>query len=138
MIKTTKLRGVGPSFSEFVEQRVSSVVLDCSAVVTVETFYKHWGIWQITFNANYGIRVLDELYLPEFWHCSIQASKDDHCYVVYEVIEGGWLSQQRTHSGLDFADPDLKEYLIGGDMDCVSVLSTKEPIITLVSPRSSD
>jgi hypothetical protein len=130
MNRATKLRGLGtPTPSK--EQRVLNVQLSDVLTILVQAFSPYDGEWRITFNSQVGIRVLDESNTPEFWHSSIEHLDSRSDYVVYEVVEGGWLGQQLPHSPIMQSGfyPGLKEYLVGGDTNCVSVLSEDEPIV---------
>lgn len=134
MKKTTKLRGLGsPTPSK--EQRVLSVELDGALTITVATFSPWDGQWRVIFNNPTGVRVLDERDTPEFWHISVELLDGTSNSVVYEVVEGGWLSQQLPHSPLMQSGfySSIKEYLVAGDADCVSVLSEDEPKILRIS-----
>jgi hypothetical protein len=79
--------------------------------------------------------VLDERDTPEFWHISVELLDGTSNSVVYEVVEGGWLSQQLPHSPLMQSGfySSIKEYLVAGDADLVSVLSEDEPKILRIS-----
>ena len=130
MTRTTKLRGLDcPTRSK--EQRVLSIVLDGALEILVQAFSPYDGEWKIVFDSQVGFRVLDERDTPEFWHNSIAYLDDRGDCVVYEVVEGGWLSQQLPHSPIMQSGfyPSIKEYLVGGDTYCVSVLSEIEPKI---------
>ena|GEM_PF-935296 len=85
---------------------------------------KGWSA-KVNFEATYGFRVLDEGDLSEFW--SVCTLKDGWCF---EVMEGGWnsLELKRAHfvSGKLY---DIKEYLIVGLNECVSVLGHEPPTI---------
>ena len=130
MEKTTRLRGVGsPSLSK--EQRVIRVELDGALTIVVQAFTPCDGEWKVIFDNPVGLRVLDERDAPEFWHVSVEYPYGEANTVACEVIEGGWLDQQRPHSPIMQSGfyASLKEYLIGGETNCVSVLSEAEPKI---------
>lgn len=71
-----------------------------------------------------GVRVLDEVDLTEF---------DDQCSLksgwIFEVLDGGWkaLELRRAHFLSARIYENLREFLIVGLNDCVSVLSRDEP-----------
>lgn len=48
---------------------------------------------------------------------------------LFRVLSGGWLEQERTRRESLLLDvyPEVKEYLIAGINDCVSVFSTEMP-----------
>ncbi|EHN67631.1 hypothetical protein CTATCC11996_01180 [Comamonas testosteroni ATCC 11996] len=112
-----------------------SVELDGALTITVATFSPWDGQWRVIFNNPTGVRVLDERDTPEFWHISVELLDGTSNSVVYEVVEGGWLSQQLPHSPLMQSGfySSIKEYLVAGDADCVSVLSEDEPKILRIS-----
>ena len=80
-----------------------------------------------------ALRVMDERDLMAFWPtCSTPNGW------LFEVTNGGWLSQERLRddSCIRFHDERLREFLVAGIEDCVSVLATLPPRVT--SPVNSD
>ncbi|TQM02375.1 hypothetical protein FB548_3761 [Pseudoxanthomonas sp. 3HH-4] len=81
---------------------------------------------QAIFRSACGYRVLSELDLTEFW--SKLSLKDGW---LFEVQSGGWLDLElsRPHftSGRLY---ELREYLVVGVSDCVSILAQLPPEIT--------
>jgi hypothetical protein len=80
----------------------------------------------VVFEDVWGYRVLDERDLNEYWpSCSAQNGR------LFEVGEGGWLSQEKLRRGFLSGDvvKNLKEFFVGGIDDCVSVLCTAEPAV---------
>jgi hypothetical protein len=77
-----------------------------------------------------GFRVLDEGDLLEFWPtCS--SAKD----WIFQISEGGWFDQERLRAGFIRGDlKEIREYLIGGINDCVSVFSWTPPELRLCTP----
>ena len=87
---------------------------------------------EVRFAEVEGFRVLDERDLPEFWpSCSSPAGG------IFEVSAGGWLSQEMERPGCLVAhmNSGLKEYLVTGVNECVSVLTTATPEIILQAFR---
>lgn len=80
----------------------------------------------LKFESFYGFRVLDELDLTEFWtQCTLVDGW------LFEVRSGGWkdLELQRP-TFISGQNEWVKEYLIVGLNECVSVLSKEHPSIT--------
>ncbi|MDR9850717.1 hypothetical protein [Herbaspirillum huttiense] len=80
----------------------------------------------VSFEAILGFRVLDELYLMEYWPgCS---TKNGWLFLIQQ---GGWADQERSRSGtcLHGLHPDVKEYLVTGINECVSVFSLEDPAV---------
>lgn len=79
----------------------------------------------IKFKDIEGFRVIDEGNLLEFWNPKI---KTDNW--LFKVNNGGWLDLEKSRkgfvSGVSPSD-NLKEYLVAGCNDCVSVLTLMEP-----------
>jgi hypothetical protein len=77
----------------------------------------------VTFQSPNGYRVLDEGDLLEFWpSCSSTNGW------LFEIINGGWLTQERKRSGFFSSnESDLEEYFIIGCNYCVSVLAWEKP-----------
>ena len=83
-----------------------------------------WDV-NLKFESFYGFRVLDELDLTEFWtQCNLMDGW------LFEVCSGGWkdLELQRP-AFLSGQNEWVKEYLIVGLNECVSVLSKEHPLI---------
>ena len=80
--------------------------------------------WRVRFYGASGVRVLDEGDLLEFWPaCSTPAGR------VFRIHSGGWrdLEAQRGGFLLQHTQPDIPEYFIAGDNECVSVFSHDAP-----------
>lgn len=84
----------------------------------------------IKFDRILGFRVLDEGDLLEFWND--QRPKG----WLWEVLENGWFDFEKTRDEFLSAchEDELKEYLILGINDCVSVLTLSTPIIINTTP----
>lgn len=91
----------------------------------VQVSSQAWDV-NLKFEAFYGFRVLDELDLTEFWtQCTLMDGW------LFEVRSGGWkdLELQRP-AFLSGQNEWVKEYLIVGLNECVSVLAKELPSIT--------
>lgn len=85
----------------------------------------------VSFDDTTGFRVLDERDLMEYWPvCSTPNGW------LFDIKEGGWLDQERLRIGNNMLSiyPDVKEYLITGINECVSVFSTVNPELTHYQP----
>jgi hypothetical protein len=82
----------------------------------------------VAFEGVTAFRVTDEGNLLNFWPTCSRANG-----WLFEVREGGWLSEQVGSAGnlIDAMNPRLREFLVTGDDDCVSVLSLTSPTVTL-------
>jgi len=71
-----------------------------------------------------AFRVLDERDLQEFWPACSSSTGG-----IFEVNAGGWLSHERQRPGsmLAHMHPQLREYLVTGQNECVNVLSSTAP-----------
>ena len=79
----------------------------------------------VDFEAVSGFRVLDERDLLEFWHPKVRQPG-----WLWNVTSGGWLSGESTRSGFSGTGTlAMREYLVAGINDCVSVFSGSEPIV---------
>ena len=77
----------------------------------------------VDFEGVSGIRVLDEGDLLEFWAPEVRQPG-----WLWQVVSGGWLNLESTRAGfLRQGVPGMKEYLVSGTNDCVSVFSGVEP-----------
>lgn len=92
---------------------------------------EHWEA-TISFPQTYGFRVLDELDLTEFWS---QCSLADGWF--FEVVSGGWkdleMTREHFYSG---RQAWVREYLVVGLNECVSVLSKEEPVFDVQVPSN--
>jgi len=81
----------------------------------------------VLFSDAQSFRVLNERDLNEYW--PIFSSPNGW---LFEISEGGWLSQEqeREESLTWQIIPDLREFLITGSHDCVSVLSCDAPMVS--------
>ncbi|MEC4089593.1 hypothetical protein [Pseudoalteromonas rubra] len=79
----------------------------------------------VDFEEVEGFRVLDEGQLLEFW------SEQTKYHWIFEIESNGWLSAEasrKTAPSLSEGE-DLKEYLVAGINECVSILSYKPPVV---------
>ena len=85
------------------------------------------------FEGVQAFRVLDERDLQEFWPACSSATGG-----IFEINGGGWLSQETLRPGsmLAHMNPQLKEYLVTGQNECVNVLANAAP--TIESTRGAD
>lgn len=97
--------------------------------LTIEMRSEHWDA-TVTFPQSYGFRVLDELDLTEFWpQCSLTNGW------LYEVFSGGWKDLEKTRDHFYSGRNEwVREYLIVGFNECVSVLTKDGPIISPGKP----
>eukprot|EP01031_Cornospumella_fuschlensis_P031367 gene31367-37908_t len=86
----------------------------------------------ISFPQSYGFRVLDELDLTEFWsQCSLVQGW------LFEVVSGGWKDLEMTRKHFYSGRSDwVREYLVVGLNECVSVLSKEEPVFEVQVPSN--
>ncbi|BET26677.1 hypothetical protein RGQ30_21780 [Limnobacter thiooxidans] len=92
----------------------------------VSVFSKQWNAC-VRFEWVHGFRVLDESDLTEFWqHCNLLNGW------VFEVLSGGWreLENQRENFITGKSDK-VKEFLIIGTNECISILSEQPPAISV-------
>lgn len=83
----------------------------------------------VDFEAVEGFRVLDEGQLLEFW------GDDSKDHWVFEVLDNGWLATEAARETAPFIaeNGQLKEYLVAGINDCVSILDYEYPRVTFKS-----
>lgn len=83
----------------------------------------------VDFEAVEGFRVLDEGQLLEFW------GDDAKNHWVFEVLDNGWLATEAARETAPFIaeNGQLKEYLVAGINNCVSILDYEYPRVTLKS-----
>jgi len=109
--------------------KVETVILN-SHGLSISMSSQHWDAI-LAFKQTYGFRVLDELDLTEFWsYCTLNDGW------LFEVNKGGWkeleLKHLHFHSG---REQWVREYLIDGLNECVSVLTKEEPSISVPLSR---
>lgn len=82
----------------------------------------------LDFDRVRGFRVLDEGDLLEFWGSETRAEG-----WLWAVESGGWLDQERRREGfVSGLSPSYREYLVGGQNDCVSVFSDVAPTLKAI------
>jgi hypothetical protein len=87
---------------------------------------------KVTFTQTYGFRVLDELDLTEFWS---QCSLRDGWF--FEVTANGWKTLELSRpTFLSGRQSWVREYLVVGRDECVSVLTKEEPTVTADTPSN--
>lgn len=82
----------------------------------------------VNFPGVEAFRVMDERDLMEYWpECSTPNGW------IFQIHEGGWLSQESERPGslIVHMNRGLKEYLVTGPNECVSILSTCTPEFTM-------
>ena len=80
---------------------------------------------QVLFETDWGFRVLGELDLSEFWR---NFSLRDGW--LFEVHAGGWLDLERTRPSFTSGRLyQLREYIVVGTGNCVSVIAEQAPDI---------
>ena len=79
----------------------------------------------VKFTDVQAFRVMDECHLLEYWPACSKGW-------LYEIQDGGWLSQEIQRSGSLIGDmtPGLREFIVTGCDDCVSVLGYEPPQVT--------
>ena len=79
----------------------------------------------VVFDSSRGYRVLDEVDLLEFWKPESRAEG-----WLWKVLKGGWFELESTRGGFVSGVTDgYEEYLILGENECVSVISSSPPVI---------
>ncbi|MBO2591354.1 hypothetical protein [Shewanella algae] len=80
----------------------------------------------VDFQEVEGFRVLDEGQLLEFW------GKESKDHWVFEVLANGWLAVESSRETAPAITEggQLKEYLVAGINECVSVMAFDHPKIT--------
>lgn len=74
----------------------------------------------VEFEEVAGFRVLDEGDLLEFWSTDVHKPG-----WLWRIVAGGWRELESTRSG--FIRTDVREFLVLGINDCVSVFAGSEP-----------
>jgi hypothetical protein len=89
----------------------------------------------VTFEECAAFRVMDERDLAEYWPaCSSNRGW------IFEIQGGGWLAQElgRPASLVAHMNPGLREYLVAGTDDCVSIMAVELPKIALLPAPASE
>lgn len=114
----------------------SSIVLvthdmkDC--VVSLITHPSEHRI-EIVFGGVVGVKILDERDFGAFWRCNIASYEEIEGALVAQVMSGGWSQYKEiigSHVPTGFYG-DVLEYYVSGHAECINVLCTKTPIVTL-------
>lgn len=78
----------------------------------------------IRFENPIGFKCLDERDMMDYWDKKILTDN-----WILEILEGGWLDMEKSRSLISDTIFDLREFLIEGVDDCISVLAREEPLI---------
>lgn len=78
----------------------------------------------IRFSNPTGFKCLDERDMMDYW-----GNKDLTDNWILEIIEGGWLDQERKRAFISHEIFNLREFLIEGLDDCITVFAEEEPEI---------
>lgn len=130
MIDPPHIAAVPTPFSSDETLEVSLVAFS-SAGLAISVSSAQWDA-KVTFTQTYGFRVLDELDLTEFWsQCSLRDGW------LFEVTANGWkaleLSRPAFFSG---RQSWVREYLVVGRNECVSVLTKEDPTVAAAAPSN--
>lgn len=90
--------------------------------------------WRVRFFGASGVRVLDEGDLLEFWpECSTPNGR------IFRIHSGGWRDQEAKRGGflMRHTQPEIPEYFVAGDNECVSVFSHTPPELHSCSEAGS-
>lgn len=103
--------------------QVESVSFDSNGL-SVSVSSQHWDA-KVVFKQTYGFRVLDELDLTEFWSQCMLADG-----WLFEVTSGGWKELELARPYFVSGRQEwVREYLVIGLNECVSVLTKEEPSV---------
>ncbi|NHL00374.1 hypothetical protein [Rubrivivax benzoatilyticus] len=130
MIDQPNVAVVSTPFASDETTEVSSVRFSRDGLV-ISVSSTQWDA-KVTFSQMYGFRVLDELDLTEFWsQCSLRDGW------LFEVTTNGWktleLSRPAFYSG---RQGWVREYLVVGRDECVSVLTKEAPLVVAETPSN--
>ncbi len=82
-------------------------------------------ILEYVFPYHRGFRFLDEGDVFAYWNAELFQGG----HHLYEILNGGWLEQELTFSGMLAVSSDHREFFICTSNGCVSVLSQQPPLI---------
>ncbi|WP_146161699.1 hypothetical protein [Pseudothauera lacus] len=107
-----------------------------SGPTTIDLVSKHSGRRaKVEFEADAGLRILEELDLAGIWlgtdRSVLKASW------LFEVEAGGWFDLESTRD--DFYkkhEAPIREFLVAGYQECVSVFSSNAPKVVELKERS--
>ena len=85
------------------------------------------GVVYVDFESPLGFRVMEESDLLEMWD-----SRTDESHWLNRVKSNGWLDQEARREGFTSETEDVKEYLVVGVNDCVSVMAFEHPTLTII------
>jgi hypothetical protein len=82
---------------------------------------------EVAFHQPIGFRCLDEGDLLEFW----KSDEITNNWLV-QIHDAGWYSQEKSRDGFLSGSDNVKEFLVKGQNDCVSILDINEPQVRVV------
>ena len=111
-----------PDAARYPQKAVRAVRLD-GRTLLIDIQGEGFSYARLVFSNVYGVRILDERDLLEFWNAHSEPNG-----WLWEVKSGGWLELERRRAGFnshEFA-PGLREFFVVDDM-CMSVLCCEPP-----------
>ena len=95
------------------------------SILRIKLVFPSGQIVYVTCENVEGFRVLDEGQLLEFWEGSAIR------YWLFQVNTSGWLASEnnRETAPLIVEGGDLKEYMLAGTNECVSILAYTQPYV---------
>ena len=82
---------------------------------------------EVVFHHPIGFRCLDEGDLLEFWENSEVTNN-----WLLRIDDSGWYEQECKRTGFLSKNSMLNEYLVKGQNDCISILATDNPKLSLL------
>ncbi|RKR11954.1 hypothetical protein C8C83_3713 [Flavobacterium sp. 90] len=121
-----KVKEFDINFSNKSNPEIFNVSYDLWTLKITLSFNDHPSPIYVIFKNVVGFRVLDEGNLLEFWNPDVRVPG-----WIWKVESGGWFELEKLRNGFvsQHHSIDHNEYLISSINDCVSVISTSEPII---------
>jgi hypothetical protein len=130
VIDPPHIAAVNTPFASNETIEVSSVAFSSDGLA-ISVSSAQWDV-KVTFTQTYGFRVLDELDLTEFWS---QCSLRDGWF--FEVKANGWKALELSRPTFFSGRPSwVREYLVIGRNECVSVLTKEDPMVVPIAPSN--
>ncbi|QOQ80368.1 hypothetical protein INP81_13235 [Comamonas thiooxydans] len=93
--------------------------------------YPIGSTWRIHFRSIIGVKLLDEIDMPEYWHANAEVTPHGSRCAASQVLQGGWSKQLWNESNFgELFYGEVFEILVAGADYCAVVLAQEMPEIS--------
>ena len=109
--------------TEFLDPEVYRIEYDLELLVIYFKANDHED-YMIKFDSVVAFKCLDERDMSDYWYDEVFTQN-----WILEVFEGGWFQMEKSRGMISHEVMEIREFLIAGIEDCLTILATDEPSI---------